>query len=220
MVVEGVEEVAIELELNSLRDAEALSNTHVPVVNARLAKPSCGVYCHRRRVPAGKQSKLMRCRVLVRLSWILQPGYLVGALKECTLYSADIASCDAVWKTRLKRGNARGFPTADDKVGCTVHAACNLLPTSKRKLIDVVDHESLVNVEVRKTVIQFRMVIVHEALETRAGCANAGSGRLVVLALGPCVDGGYAQSRARCSNFTFKRVVVRVTMPVAVDEDV
>ena len=38
MVIEGIEEVSIQLELNPLGDMEALSKAHIPVIDARLAE--------------------------------------------------------------------------------------------------------------------------------------------------------------------------------------
>ena len=173
-MVEGIEKVSVELELDPLTDTEVLPNTHVPVVDAWLAEPIAGCVAVNAECRLRKTIEVDALQGFGQVVMYVATGLLVGALKECSLNSAQIRGGDAIREARLERSDTGGFPTADDQIGSTVHTTSYLLTMAKRKLIDVAGYESLIYVEIREAVIQFWMVIIHESLETSTGCAHSG----------------------------------------------
>src|SRR2546422_11297484 len=64
------------------------------------------------------------------------------------------------------------------------------------------------------------MMVVHSALEAFAGGANSGRRRFVIQALGPGKDSGNSQVSRAMLKFHIHRVVIGITVPVAVDVEV
>ena len=67
MVIKGIEEVRGHFELSGLGDVEALSNAHVPVVNARLAQPVAGRVAKHAEGGLTKAAKIDTLKLLVKV---------------------------------------------------------------------------------------------------------------------------------------------------------
>ncbi len=144
----------------------------------------------------------------------------VRALNWLLSTPPNVVSRDAVRESGLESGDSRGLPPADQQIRCAVHVVAIFASATERQVVYVAGDESLVDVEVRRSVVQLRVVIVHESLEASAGRANAGSRRLVVLAVGPGVDRGRGQVVSAVLELDVHGVVVRVAVPVTVDVEV
>src|SRR6266567_9041603 len=112
----------------------------------------------------------MSCRIAAR--------HLVWPRCDCGLHTADIVGRHAVWEPGLERGDTGKFPAADRQFGYPTGARCNLLTAANGKVVNEAREEELVEVEIRWSVIEIRIVVVHEALEAGAAGAHSGGRRL------------------------------------------
>ena len=81
-MVEGIEEVAVELELKPLADAEVLPNTHVPVVDSRLAEPVAGCVAVNAKCRLRKTIEVDALQGFGQVVMNVATGDFVGALEE------------------------------------------------------------------------------------------------------------------------------------------
>src|SRR6516162_5429767 len=219
-MVPRIKEIPSKLEIDMLGNAEVLADTHIPVVNARLFQPitrCISVDTERRLREALGVNSLEHCgEVCVYIAALGS----VRALEEGAKHSSNIARGPAIREPGLEGGDPCSLPAADQQIGGAVHARRDLLSSAKWQFVDVAGHEPLVYVEVRGTIVQLRMVGVHESLESGAGGAYAGGCRLVILAVGPGVHRCRCQVMGTVFELHVYAVVVRIAVPIAVDIDV
>src|SRR6266567_5179726 len=146
--------------------------------------------------------------------------YLIRPLSNRARYASDIARTHTVWKSGLECGDAGNLPAANGQVGCPAHVRRNLLAASNGQVVNEARNEPLVDVEIRRSVIEIRIVVVHEALEATAAGAHAGRRRFVIFAVSPGIDGGYGHVACTTFELHVHRVVVGVAVEVAVDVEV
>lgn len=208
MVIEGIEEVSRQLKLRVLSDVEGLSKAHIPVVNARLAQPVAARVAIHAESGLREAAEVDALQALGEVLVNIAAGGLICTLKESSQDSANIGCRDAVWETGLEGCDTGSLPSTDHEIGSAADAGCNLLSTADRHVVDIAGDEPVVYIEVRQSVIELGIVIVHKALKSGAGCANAGSSRFVVLTLGPGVDSGGRQAMCTVLKFDVYAVVV------------
>jgi len=220
MVVKRVEEITVEFEAGSFCEMEALANTHVPVVDARLTQP----VSRRGTVDAQRwlreAVKVYALKLLGEIVVNVAALSLVGALEECTKHTSKIIRRDAVWEPSLERSNAGCLPSTDEQFGSSVNVAAKFFSASDWQLIHVASDESLIDVEVRESVILFRMVVVLKALESRPRSAYARGRRLIIFALRPGIGRCRCQITCTMLELHVHAVVVGVAVPIAIDVDV
>ena len=124
----------------------------------------------------------MRCRVAA--------SHSARARSNRGLNATDVARTHTVRKSGLECSDAGHFPAANNQVGCPTDVRCQVLATAHGHVVDEARNKPLINVEVRRPVIEIRIVVVHEALVAGAARAYSGSRRLIVLAVCPGVHGG------------------------------
>ena len=220
VVVPSIEEVPVDFEVDMLGDAEVLSNAHVPVVDPWLAEPVAGCIAIDTQRGLFKAVEVDPLQDLSEILMNVATLYLVRALEECAESSSKVVCRDAEREPGLECGDSRGLPSADQQIHCTVYVGCDFASATEGQVVNVAGDESLVDIEIGRAVVQLRVVIVHESLEASAGCANAGSRRFVVLAVGPGINHGCGQVVSTVFHLHIHCVVVRVAVPVTVDVDV
>lgn len=216
-MVKRVKGIHVQFEPCALAEIEIFAEAHIPVVYAGLAQEvtrCVAVHTDRRLSKAAYiQALEFACEITVNIAARSQ----VRALELCVKKAGRIRRSDAEWKSGLECGDARDLPTANRQIGDAIHSAGKFLAASERELVNVAGYKAMVDIEVRRTVVQRRIVVVHGALITAAGCADSGCGGLVVLAVGPGIDRGHGQIVSAMFKLDVHRVVMGVTVEVAVD---
>src|SRR5947209_9835680 len=144
-MVEGVEEVPSQLEGGSLGDMEVFGQTHVPVINAGLAKPVT------RRVAIFTQCRLAEAIEVDPLHYpgqVLMEVATVNAIRAHELaveYAVDVVGRDAVGKAGLEGGDTSSLPPANQQFRCMIDAGRKLSSVSEGQLVDVAGDETLVD---------------------------------------------------------------------------
>jgi hypothetical protein len=217
-VIERVERFDTECKTDVLREDEVFNHPDVPVVDAWLPEEVA------RRVSVDSDRRLGKARGIDPLvqssrepAIHLAARCYVSALSDGIEKASAIGCKNRIGKAFLKGRDAGGFPATDYQVFQRVHVAQKFLPTTYWEVIDVAGDKTLIHVEVRWAVICLRIVIIPEALVSRACGAHTRSRRLIIQTSRPGIDGGDRPLGIAMFHLEIHGVVVRIAMPVAVD---
>ena len=109
----------------------------------------------------------------------------IGTRSRATEKPGQVGGGNSIWEPGLEGGNTGNFPTAYSKVLSFVCGAKETPAASDRQIVDVAGNKTLVHIEVRRSVIELRIVIIHEALVPRASGAHACGSRFIIQAPRP-----------------------------------
>ena len=184
-------------------DREVLEQREIQVVHSgsTFRVPSKRAVRPRRRLRERRRVEPPAHRPLASVRVSDQIG-AVGA--SGVVEPARIGGRDRQREPALPRVDAVDLPSADHRVLHAGGVARELLTAAEREVVDEAADQPMIDIEVRETVVAFRVVIVQEALPAvESARADAGGSRLRVGALRPRVGEGQNRPAPRCSSLVF-----------------
>ncbi len=154
-MVEGVEEIRLELRTSPFAKSRSLAETHVPVVDARLVQVgSCGPWFHTCRRPVRVKQFMLSAEELgqiARVGIVVKVASLSLGWRAChrSRLCPGYRLLRPVGKSLLEGCDAGQLPAANRPSARPVHAAAKLLAAAKGQLVDIAGHKPERHVEVR-----------------------------------------------------------------------
>ncbi len=200
-----------------LGNGELLAKTDITVINARLAQgvPPDGSVCPQSGLSEAGRIDALELRSQIALD--IAARHDIRVRKLAVVHALNIVPLNGVREAGLEGGNAGYLPAANCQVFHPVDSAPESLAAPKGQLIHIAGDEPFIDIEVRRSVVQVRVMVVLEALIAGSGGAHAGCRRLDVQAPGPGKDCSCGQIVSAMLEFDVGRVVVGIAVEVAVD---